>query len=168
MATTTTPSNDSTQRSTPDRMRSTRKAIRPSPSPVSRPWQQFHPPVSRHLILGWVITPEMYHRFCKGDSHCPTYLHGKPEGYDNDYHEEALQEVVCDLLGERYQLPCAGYKLVYVDPTLRNRDIEFALVLTDNQGQGEAQRSLPDPAVVDALKKELGTEEEPKWLLRVS
>ncbi|KAL1750540.1 hypothetical protein FB107DRAFT_223740 [Schizophyllum commune] len=125
------------------------------PAPILRRWQKKRPFTSHHLILGWAITPELYRRFCTGDSRCPTYLHGKPGGLDEEYHEEALQQVVCDLLGEKYQLPCAGYKLVYLDPTVRNRDIEFALVLTDNQGRGEAQRSLPDPAVVDALKKEL-------------
>ena len=138
------------------------------PAPILRRWQKKRPFTSHHLILGWAITPELYRRFCTGDSRCPTYLHGKPGGLDEEYHEEALQQVVCDLLGEKYQLPCAGYKLVYLDPTVRNRDIEFALVLTDNQGRGEAQRSLPDPAVVDALKKELGTEEEPQWLLRAT
>ncbi|KAI5886541.1 uncharacterized protein SCHCODRAFT_01164930 [Schizophyllum commune H4-8] len=121
-------------------------------APHLRRWQKKRPFTSAHLILGWAITPEIYRRFCTGDLRCPTYLHGKPGDLDEEYHEEALQEVVCDLLGEKYELPCAGYKLVYLDPTLRNREIEFALVLT-RSGRSTAQ--LARPAVVDAIKKEL-------------
>ncbi|KAL1705643.1 hypothetical protein EV121DRAFT_203223 [Schizophyllum commune] len=133
-------------------------------------WQTQRCPSVGHHVLGWVITDEMCHAFCRRG--CPTSLHDGGAPFDEAKHLSRLRLFVCGILAYNYGLPCASYKLVYLDsehfrrhPSQHDRTLGAALVLTDNWGYSELQRSLPEPALVDALQRELETEEEPRWLM---
>ncbi|KAI5886539.1 uncharacterized protein SCHCODRAFT_02555545 [Schizophyllum commune H4-8] len=132
-------------------------------SPALRSWQTERPPSTHHYILGWAITDEMCLAYCRRG--CPTDLHDGQEPFNEALHLKSLRVLVCGILAHVYNLPCASFKLVYADPK-RSRRLGIALVLSDNQGYSEEERSLPDPALVDELKKELDTEDEPRWLPR--
>ena len=131
--------------------------------PALRSWQTERPSPTHHYILGWAITDEMCRTLCRRG--CPTNFHEGQAPFDEAKHLSRLRFFVCGILAHTYDLPCAGYQLVYADPEYR-RTLGAALVLSDNQGYSKLQRSLPDPALVDELKEELGTEDEPRWLPR--
>ncbi|KAI0775256.1 hypothetical protein BD413DRAFT_471300, partial [Trametes elegans] len=118
---------------------------------------------THHYILGWAITDEMCLVLCRRGY--PTSLHNGRQPFNEAKHLNRLRFFVCGILAHTYNLPCASYMLVY--PALKHsRRLGVALVLSDNQVYSDLQRSLPDPALVDELKKELDTEDEPRWLPR--
>ncbi|KAL1741605.1 hypothetical protein HDZ31DRAFT_9348, partial [Schizophyllum fasciatum] len=127
-----------------------------------RPWQTQRRPVAHH-ILGWIITDEMCYNFCRRECPEPTY-HTNPEGQTEDDHLDMLRHILAQVICAEFQLPCASPSLVY--RTDENSELAWAVVMTDNWGWPLALRLLPHPGLVDIVKEELGTQEEPRWLMR--
>ncbi|KAL1745914.1 hypothetical protein HDZ31DRAFT_35321 [Schizophyllum fasciatum] len=139
-------------------------------SPPPRSWQTQRPPASHH-VLGWIITDEICHTFCRRQCALPKY-HTQPGSMADSVHLDILRQLIGALICDAYNLPCAGPVLVYDSagdsaPGVR-REMCWAVVLADNWGWSALQRRLPHPAVVDAIKEDMETAAEPRWLVRAT
>ena len=58
---------------------------------------------------------------------------------------------------QKYDLHCRGGAVVFADRTLMK--VQWAIVMSDTEGETPEQRRLPSPEVVNMIKMELGRRE---------
>ncbi|KAI5886544.1 uncharacterized protein SCHCODRAFT_02641967 [Schizophyllum commune H4-8] len=132
----------------------------PLPQPLLRSWQTQRLR-SGHWVLGWLATDELCRDYCRRACHTPFHKENGDPPDDMDGHISFLRRTLGNHFVLKYDLDCRGGRVVFADRTLMK--VKWAIMVSDNEGETPEQRRLPSPRVVDMIKKELGTEEEPKW-----
>ncbi|KAL1750544.1 hypothetical protein FB107DRAFT_174838, partial [Schizophyllum commune] len=105
-------------------------------------------------VLGWLATDELCRDYCRRTCHTPFHKENGDPQDDMEQHLSFLKRTLGGYLVQKYDLHCRGGAVVFADRTLMK--VQWAIVMSDNEGETPEQRRLPSPEVVDMIKMELG------------